>query len=65
MSVRGSVLMAKCPHGEMSLRRNIRTAKSHTAKTPTVKSPGTFKIDVLSLKELAAFYLIKMDVNFI
>ena len=39
MSLRRSVLTAKFPHGELSVRRSVRTAKSPTAKCPTAKSP--------------------------
>ena len=34
VSLRRSVLTAKCPHGELSARRSVRTAKSPTAKSP-------------------------------
>ena len=36
---RRSVLTAKCPYGEVSVRRSVRTAKCPTAKSPTAKSP--------------------------
>ena len=34
-------LTAKCPHGEVSLRRSVLTAKCPTAKSPTAKRPVT------------------------
>ena len=36
---RRSVLTEKCPHGEVYVRRSVRTAKGPTAKYPMAKFP--------------------------
>ena len=44
VSLRRSVLTAKCPHGGLSSWRSFRTAISPTAKCSTAKSPVTASI---------------------